>query len=68
MTETGEQFDDDLDQDSEPTSMAPGDERPQEQATASEPGDPKTNIEAEMEAGGGPMMDPDEAAGAQPTQ
>lgn len=68
MTETGEQFDDDLDQDSEPTSTAPGDERPQTQGTSSEQGDPKTNIAAEMAAGGGPMMEPEQSAGDKPTE
>lgn len=58
MTETGEQFED---QDSEPTSTTPGDKRPQDQSTGSDAGDPKTNIEAEAAAGGGPEMDPDEA-------
>lgn len=54
MTETGEQFED---QDSEPTSTAPGDKRPQDQSTGSDAGDPKTNIEAEAAAGGGPEME-----------
>ena len=39
--------DDFQDQDAEPTSAAPGAARPQSRATPSEPGEPRTNLEAQ---------------------
>jgi len=45
------------DQDAEPTSGAPGDARPQNRPTPSEPGEPRTNIEARVADGQGAAAD-----------
>jgi hypothetical protein len=49
--------DDQQDQDAQPTATAPGQGRPQAGSTPSERGDPRTNLEAEAAAGGGPELD-----------